>query len=73
MQYEYYINLNERGCFFADVRDDEGETIFEIHGFDIFEDGFMADLYDLGGLEGLLIEQGYIDKSDTLVMGDRNV
>ena len=70
MQYLYYINLNERGYFFADVRGHEGETIFETHGFDIFEDGFMSDLYDLGGLEELLISQGYIDKSDTLVRGN---
>ena len=70
MQYSYHINLNERGCFFADVRDPEGETILEIHGFDIFENGFMSDLYDLRGLEELLISQGYIEKSDTLVRGN---
>ena len=70
MQYEYYINLNERGHFFADVRDNEGETIFEIHGFDIFEGGFMWDQYDLDGLHELLVSHGYLDKTDNLVRGN---
>ena len=70
MQYEYYINLNERGCFFADVRDYEGDSIFEIHGFDIFEGGFMSDLCDLEGLHELLVSQGYISKTDNLVRGN---
>ena len=69
MQYEYYINLNERGCFFADVRDSEGETIFEIHGFDIFEDGFMGHAYDLDGLRETLVSHGYIAENDNLVKG----
>ena len=69
MQYEYYINLNERGFFFADVRDSEGETIFEIHGFDIFEDGFMRHAYDLDGLRETLVSHGYINKNDNLVRG----
>ena len=70
MQYEYYINLNERGCFFADVRDHEGDSIFEIHGFDIFEDGFMSNQYDLNGLHELLVSHSYIDKTDNLVRGN---
>ena len=69
MQYKYYINLDERGCFFADVRDSEGETIFEIHGFDVFEDGFMGHQDDLDGLHELLVSHGYINKNDSLVRG----
>ena len=70
MQYEYHINLNERGYFFADVRDHEGETIFEIHGFDIFEDGFMSHEYDLDGLHELLVSHDYINETDNLVRGN---
>ena len=40
MNFKYYINLDERGEFFADVRNSNDETIFEIHDFEIFEDGF---------------------------------
>ena len=70
MQYNYYINLNERGYFFADVRNNDGETIFEIHGFDIFEDGFMSDQDDLDGLHELLVSHGYINKTDEIVRGN---
>jgi len=28
--FEYFINLDERGEFFADIRNDQGETILEI-------------------------------------------
>ena len=70
MQYEYYINLHERGCFFADVRDHTGDSVFEIHGFDIFEDGFMRHPYDLDGLHDLLFSHGYINENDNLVRGD---
>ncbi|WP_240533969.1 hypothetical protein [Aeromonas veronii] len=28
--YGYYINLDERGDFYADVRDADGSTVFEI-------------------------------------------
>ena len=33
--FEYFVNLDERGEFFADVRSADGDTVFEIHGFDI--------------------------------------
>ena len=54
MVYEYYINLNERGDFNADVRTVEGETIFEIHSAEqmaeLVEDGFMRHTEDVTGL-----------------------
>lgn len=50
MQYEYFINLDERGEFSADVRDEKDNTVFEIAGYDIFDDGYMSDKYDLNGL-----------------------
>lgn len=56
MKYFYYINLDERGEFKADVRNDKGETIFEIEGAEIFEDGFMKYKNDLAGLEVYLKE-----------------
>lgn len=54
----YYINLDERGDFYADVRDPDGETVFAFHagaslGEDetsIFEDGYMKDKDDVAGL-----------------------
>lgn len=46
----YYIDFDERGEFRADVRNVEGETVYEIDGFQIFEDGFMRHKYDLDGL-----------------------
>jgi hypothetical protein len=56
---DYYINLDERGEFFADVRDRETDvTVFEIHGFDIFEDGFMEGKKDMTGLYEHLEELG---------------
>lgn len=54
--YTYHINLDERGEFFADVRDEAGKTVFEIHGFEIFEDGFMRDKHDLAGLHEYLCD-----------------
>lgn len=66
--YGYYINLDERGDFYADVRDAGGQTVFEIHagaslGEDessIFEDGFMRDKDDLSGLTEHLRSLGVI-------------
>ena len=70
MQYEYFINLDERGEFYADVRDPDGNTVLEIHGFELFEDGFMEHKHDLDGLEGLLHMQGVMPKGATLVRGN---
>ena len=84
MQYEYFINLDERGEFYADVRDPDGNTVFEIHGFDIFEeifsrryfrgdifeDGFMDHKYDLENLEGYLRILEVMPKGATLVRGN---
>lgn len=56
--YGYYIDLDERGKFSADVRDVGGKTVIEISGFDIFEDGFMRNKHDLSGLQSYLISTG---------------
>lgn len=66
--YGYYINLDERGDFYADVRDADGQTVFEIRAgasldedeSSIFEDGFMRDKDDLAGLTEHLRSLGVI-------------
>ena len=65
--FEYYINLDERGEFYADVRNQNGETVLEIHGFDIFEDGYMWHKDDLEGLKNYLVDLSIMDKQDELV------
>lgn len=66
--YGYYINLDERGDFYADVRDADGSTVFEIRAGEslgedessIFEDGLMRDKHDLSGLTEHLRSLGVI-------------
>lgn len=62
LQYGYYINLDERGDFSADVRDVNGRTVFsfvagssltEVES-SLFEDGFMRDKNDVEGLTSYL-------------------
>ena len=69
MNYEYFINLYERGEFFADVRDTDDTTVFEIHGFDFFEDGFMLNPGDIDGLYTHLINIGILRAGDSLSLG----
>jgi hypothetical protein len=73
----YYINLDERGSFSADVRNTSGETIFEIKAGNelgenessIFDDGFMKDKNDLAGLTTYLRSLNTIGQSDKIVKG----
>lgn len=67
MRYEYHVNLDERGEFYADVRDAKGCTVFEIHGHDIFDDGFMAHGSDVKGLEDYLIALDILKPNDYIV------
>lgn len=55
MQYEYYINLDERGEFYADLRTPKGKTIAEIRTDD------LEYLYDIrvDARSALHIEQFY--------------
>lgn len=62
---EYFIDLDERGDFRADVRR-AGATIFEIEGFDIFEDGFMRHKRDLTGLLDYMRDLGIATAADTI-------
>lgn len=77
--YGYYIDLDERGDFQADVRDVTGKTIFEIRagaslGEDessIFDDGYMRDKDDLSGLAEYMINLGAIaEGSEILPMSE---
>lgn len=65
----YFINLNERGDFYADVRNAYDATVFEIYGFDIFEDGFMKNESDLDGLKSYLVDLGIMTPTQRLIMG----
>lgn len=62
----YYIDLDERGEFSADVRNQKGKTVFEISGFEIFEDGFMKHKEDISGLQDYLVDLGILDQGDKL-------
>ena len=74
IEYTYHINLNERGSFFADVRNSSGKTVFEIKAGDelgegessIFEDGFMKNIHDMDGLKQYLIQMGIMKPGQTL-------
>lgn len=71
--YKYYINLDERGEFFADVRDENENNVFTISGFDIFEDGYMRHSKDVAGLREYLIELSIITKNDNLTPGNFHI
>ena len=67
----YYVNQDERGTFYADVRDAEGETLFEISSdedgrIDLIEDGFMKHKEDIGGLQEHLASLGIIPANGEL-------
>ncbi len=76
--YKYYINLDERGSFYADVRNSSDKTVFEIKTGNelapgetsIFEDGFMKDKNDLEGLRQYLIQLGIMKSGQQLVKGN---
>ena len=67
--YEYFINMDERGEFRADVRDDMGNTILDIDE-SMFEDGFMKHKKDLQGLKDYMANIGLIVQSDQIVPGN---
>lgn len=76
MTYEYYINLEERGEFYADIRNSLGDTVY-----DLFQDeetgviqpvydGFMKHTKDLVGLRKYLIYRGIIKIEDEVIKGN---
>ncbi len=75
--FEYYINLDERGEFSADVRNFKGKTIFSITSVfcsaDEIEDmlyGYMRHKNDIEGLRKYLISSKLIKESDKLIKGN---
>jgi hypothetical protein len=70
MVFEYFINKDERGEFNADVRNQKGETIFEIDNSEPFEDGFMKHSNDIEGLAEWLIDLQIIPAGSKLVRGN---
>ena len=72
--YGYYINLDERGMFYADVRDSSAATVFEIRLGDNlldedsdFEDYGMRNKEDISGLEKFLKECQIIKTTGALL------
>ncbi len=78
MTFQYYINLDERGSFRADVRDEIGDTVFEIRAGNeleedetsIFEDGYMKHGRDLVGLQSYLKDLWIMKDGDKLEFGN---
>lgn len=71
--YEYFINFDERGSFYADVRKPSGESVFEIKAEDeasIFEDGFMKHKTDLAGLTEYLQDLSILKQTDEIVLAN---
>lgn len=68
---EYVIDLDERGEFYADVREQNGNTIYAIHGFQLFEDGFMKNSRDIGGLMDYLQSLKVIGENDSILDTNR--
>lgn len=70
--YGYYINLDERGEFFADVRGPEGNSVFEfgtVTMAEAIEDGFLKSKSDLKGIEDYLKQAGFIEnEAEVLAM-----
>jgi hypothetical protein len=73
MIFTYNINLAERGCFYADVRDSSEHTVFEIRTDEDsgeipeVELGFMRSNSDLCGLADYLQSLGIMKQSDKLI------
>jgi hypothetical protein len=73
-RYEYFINLDERGEFNADVRDSKGKTIFEIDtdtAVYFNQDRIMRSSRDIDGLAIHLKEMGVISQDSRIVAGQR--
>jgi len=67
--YEYYINIDERGEFCSDVRDENNKTIAEFRCVEEFrEDGF-GDLRSINDVNEYLISIGILKSDDNLVWG----
>lgn len=59
-EYQYVVDLDERGEFKAHVEDFRGATVWEGDIPEMVEDGFMKHNKDVGGLEEYLKEHGIL-------------
>lgn len=72
MRYEYVVNLDERGEFNADVRDEAGNTVHEVatnpETGEVFEveSGYMKHARDVDGLADYLRDLGIFKQGDYL-------
>jgi hypothetical protein len=72
--YGYSVNLDERGQFYADVRSEDGRTVFEVRSADsddesdLVQDGFMSNWLDIAGLSSYLEQMGVIENGATIWM-----
>jgi pyruvate/2-oxoglutarate/acetoin dehydrogenase E1 component len=58
MKYEYFVNLDERGMFSADVRDAQGKTVLEISNESNYEDEEGNVVTEYREID--LVEAGYM-------------
>ena len=73
MDYKYYVNLDERGEYYADIRDGQDNTVWEVNTegmSELIDDGFMNHKDDLSSLEAYLIEVGIFPKDSGLTKGN---
>lgn len=73
--FHYFIDLDERGEFYADIRDNEGNTVYEIKTneegtIDLIDNGFIKNTKDLLGLEKYLKKMNIIPHDSKLVYMD---
>lgn len=74
MKYTYHINLDERGSFYADVRDGDENTIYDVklgdnskdYDFDLIDAGYMTHCRDVKGLSSYLEGMGIIEEGSTI-------
>ncbi|TBW57423.1 hypothetical protein EZI54_07125 [Marinobacter halodurans] len=70
-RFGYFINLDERGAFSADVRDLSGYTVFSYDSMEqVAEDidaGFIKHAKDLSGIGEMLVSHGLIPESAELL------
>lgn len=70
MNYEYFINLDERGLFYADLRDEHGRTFYEVWDGQLIDDGFMRHVHDVDGLANHLQDVGIIPPGSTITLAN---
>lgn len=70
--FQYFINLDERGEFNADVRNEQGKTVYEI---DTAEAHWLFENYNINvnrkeQIQQYLIEMKLMKENDILVKGN---